>query len=65
MSTSVQQVLEAFQRLTPEEQREAATVLIRNVADPVTLSWDDETLALIADQSFQEYDACEAGRNEN
>lgn len=63
MSTAVQQLLEAFQVLTLEERTEAAAVIIRSVAGLVSPPLDDEALAQIADQSFQEYDAREAGRD--
>jgi hypothetical protein len=64
MSNSVKQIIEAFQRLTPVEQREAASVILRSVADLDYSPLDDAALAQIADQSFQEYDAREAAQND-
>ncbi len=64
MINSVKQIIEAFQRLTPDEQREAASVILRSAADLDYPPLDDETLAQIADQSFQEFDAREAAQND-
>ena len=64
MSTSVQNLLEAFQRLAPDEQREAASAILRRVSDLDYPPLDDEALAQIADQSFQEYDTRESAKDE-
>jgi hypothetical protein len=62
MST-VQHLVEAFHRLTPDEQREAAAMILRSVVDLDYPPLDDEALAQIADQSFQEHDAREAAQD--
>lgn len=64
MSTSVHKVLEAFQRLAQDEQREAASAILRSVADLDSPPLDDAALVQIADQSSQEYDAREAAQND-
>ncbi len=64
MRTAVQDVLHAFQRLSPDEQREAAAVILRCVAELDYPPLDDEALAQIADLSFQEYDAREKTQDE-
>lgn len=63
MSASIEHVLEAFRQLTPDEQREAASLILRGVANADYPPLDDEALARIADRSFREYDAREAGRD--
>lgn len=60
MSHDLQLVLDSFDRLVEEEKREAlAALLLRARA----LEWpplDDETIDLIAEESFLEYDRDEA-----
>lgn len=65
MSASVRSILEAFQRLTPEEQQEAAREILRGVMPMDSPPLDDEDLARIADESFQDYDRREATWIEN
>jgi hypothetical protein len=60
MSTAVQYVIEAFERLSPAEQQEAAASILRSVAELDYPPLDDEAIAQVADLSFQEYDAREA-----
>jgi hypothetical protein len=60
MSTEVQHLLEAFGRLSPAEQCEVATLILRSVAELEYPPLEDEAIAQIADLSFQEYDAREA-----
>jgi hypothetical protein len=55
MNTPVQDVIEAFPRLTPDEQRVVASVILRSLAELDDPPLDDEALAQIADESFREY----------
>ena len=59
MSTAAQDVLDAFERLTQDEQRAVASVILRNAGVLDYAPLDDETLSRIADETFQEYDVCE------
>jgi hypothetical protein len=63
MNTAVQQLVEAFERLSPADQQEAATLILRSVAELENPPLDDEAIAQIADLSFQEYDAREAAND--
>ena len=60
MSTTVQLVLESFDRLEASAKREVLDEIIRRSRD---LDWpplDDETIDRIADEAFLEYDLREA-----
>ena len=60
MSDQVQNLINAFDRLSESEQREFAATVLRRTRD---LSWpplDDETIDRIADESFVAYDSREA-----
>jgi hypothetical protein len=59
MVTAVKDLLTAFDRLSADEQREAAEIL-RRTRDTDYPPIDDEALARIADETFLEYDAREA-----
>lgn len=65
MSTAAEYVLEAFEKLSPEERREVASVILRHVGELEFPPLDDEAMAQLADETFQEYDAREAARHEN
>jgi len=53
MSPSVQNVLEAFQRLTEDEQRELASAILRGVTELDEPPLNDEALTMIAEESFR------------
>lgn len=60
MSTTVQLVLESFDRLASSDKREVLDEIIRRSRD---LDWpplDDETIDRIADEAFLGYDLREA-----
>ncbi len=59
MSSAVEAIIDAFDRLTVEERREAIDEILRR-AQLADHSLDDETIDRIADGSFLEYDAREA-----
>jgi hypothetical protein len=59
VSTAVQHLLEAFERLSSAEQHEAVALILRSMAEFEYPPLDDEAIAQIADLSFQEYDARE------
>jgi hypothetical protein len=54
MNTPVQEVIDAFQRLIPDEQRVVASVILCSSAELDDPPLDDEALAQVADESFQE-----------
>ncbi len=60
MSSAVQAIIDAYDRLTSEERREAVCEILRRekLADYAPL--DDETIDRIAEDSFLEYDASES-----
>lgn len=60
MTTALKEFLIAFDHLSPAEQRQALLLMLRRSADRATSPLDDESLAQIADETFQEYDAREA-----
>jgi len=65
MSTTVQFLLESFERLEPSDKREVLDEIIRRSRD---LDWpplDDETIDRIADDAFLEYDRREANDDES
>jgi len=64
MLTSAQDILDAFQRLTQEEQRVVVAAILRGTGDSECPPLNEEALALIADETFQEYDARESAENE-
>jgi len=59
-SDGVQGLFGAFDRLTADEQREAAFEILRRTRELELPSLDDETIDRIADESFLEYDIREA-----
>jgi len=59
MSIAVRGLLDAFERLSTDEQREAVCEILRRVRDWEYPPLDDETIDRIADESFLEYDARE------
>jgi hypothetical protein len=57
---AVQSLLSAFDRFTPEEQREAVSEILRRTSD---LEWppvDDDTIDRIGEETFLELDSREA-----
>jgi len=60
MTTSVQQLISAFDLLSPTEKQEAATEIIRRMPEISYGELSDEALTEIADLTFQELDAREA-----
>ena len=60
MNSAVQHVLAAFDQLKADEKREAASEILKRAMHFDYPVLDDETLAQIADETFQEYDAREA-----
>ena len=63
MTAAIQKILDAFERLSPTEKREAATAILCSLGELDQPPLDDESLAQIADESFQLYDAREAGQD--
>lgn len=59
MTVSVQEFLETFDRLTEQDRHDAATEILRRVADLDLPPLDDEALTEIAAMTFQELDARE------
>lgn len=60
MMASVQQLISAFDVLSPTEKHEAAVEIIRRMGNLSMGELSDEALVEIADQTFQELDAREA-----
>jgi hypothetical protein len=61
MMSAVQSVLEAFERLTDDEQRQVVREILVRTRDVVEVPpLDYETIDRIADESFLEYNAREA-----
>ncbi len=60
MSSAVQALIDAYDRLTSEERREAVCEILRRekIGDYPPL--DDETIDRIADEAFLEYDTRES-----
>jgi len=65
MSAAIRGVRSAFDRLSPEEQCEAACEILRRTRELDLPSLDDETVDRIADESFVLYDAREAADAED
>lgn len=59
MSTMVRGLLDAFDRLSTNEQREAVIEILRRTRDLELPPLDDESIDRIADESFLEYDVRE------
>jgi hypothetical protein len=57
---AVQSLLSAFDHLTAEEQREAASEILRRTSDLELPPLDDDTINRIAEESFLELDSREA-----
>jgi len=64
LSAAIQGVLSAFDRLSAEEQCEAACEILRRTRELDFPPLDDETIDRIADESFVLYDAREAANAE-
>jgi hypothetical protein len=64
MSAAVQVLLEAFDRLSEDERRDALIEILKRAGQIDYPPLSDEALAQIADESFQEYDAHEAANAE-
>ena len=62
---SVRELLGAFDRLTETDQREFLVEILRRTGELEFPPLDDETLTRIADESFLEYDAREAGETDD
>ncbi len=60
MSTAVQGLLDAFDRLPEDDRRDAVIEILKRVGQMDYPPLSDEALAQIADESFQQYDADEA-----
>jgi hypothetical protein len=60
MSTTVQLVLESFDRFKASDKREVLDEIIRRSRDVDWPPLDDETIDRIADEAFLEYDLREA-----
>src|SRR5207253_2090222 len=60
MSTAVRGILDTFEHLSGDEQREVAAEVLRRTRDMEYPPLDEETLARIADETFLEYDVREA-----
>jgi hypothetical protein len=60
MTASVQQLINAFDGLSPPEKHEAAIEIIRRMESLPSSDLTDEALTEIADLTFQELDAREA-----
>lgn len=60
MTASVQQIINAFEGLSPTEKHEAAIEIIRRVAKTTTEDFPVEALHELTDLTFQELDAREA-----
>ena len=65
MSSAVQGLILAFDRLTPEEQHEATCEILRRARELDLPPLDDETIDRIAAETFREYDAREAADGES
>jgi predicted RNase H-like HicB family nuclease len=59
-SAAIQSILNAFDLLSADEQREAAYEILRRTRELELPPLDDETIDRLADESFREYDAREA-----
>jgi len=59
-NAAIQNLLNDFDRLTADEQREAVYAILRRTSDLDLPPLDDETIDRIADESFLEYDARES-----
>jgi hypothetical protein len=60
MSAAVQALIDAYDRLTSEERRQAVCEILRRETPADYPPLDDETIDRIADESFLEYDARES-----
>ncbi len=60
MSSAVLHFVESFNLLTEEEQREAATEILKLSIQLGYPPLDDQTIDRIAEETFLEYDAREA-----
>jgi hypothetical protein len=60
MSEAVQELLKSFDSLAESERHEASTEILKRLREIAYPSLDEETLAQIADETFQMYDADEA-----
>ncbi|HEV3164215.1 MAG TPA: hypothetical protein VGZ22_09295 [Isosphaeraceae bacterium] len=60
MSVAVRGILDAFERLSVDEQREVAAEILRRTRETEYPPLDDDTLTRIADETFLEYDVREA-----
>jgi hypothetical protein len=60
MSSSVKRILDAFDRLSNAEQREAAAAILNRTLQVEPPPLDDATLCQRADEDFQALDAREA-----
>jgi hypothetical protein len=60
MTRAVQELLESFDRLPESEQQEALSEILKRTQELAYPPMDDETLARIADETFQMLDADEA-----
>jgi len=60
MGATVQGVLDAFQNLTPDEQRQVASEILIQTRSLDLPPLDEETIDRIANDSFLEYDLREA-----
>ncbi len=60
MTASVENLLASFDCLSERERHEAATEILRRVAEFDFPLLDDEALTQIAAMTFQEIDACES-----
>jgi len=60
MTSTVQQFLESFDRLSADEQREAASEILQRTRDLDYPPLDDETRDRLAEEVFLELDAREA-----
>jgi hypothetical protein len=60
MADAVQELLNVFDRLTADARRKAAAEILRRTRDMELPPPDDETPALLAEETFLKYDAREA-----
>ena len=60
MTETANQVLIAFDALSPDDRREVAAALLRRVIDTAPLEVSDEALLAVAEGMFLELDAAES-----
>jgi hypothetical protein len=60
MSSAVQAIIDAFDRLSSQERHEAVDEILRRAKNTDYPPVDDETINRIAEETFLEYDAGEA-----